>query len=271
MALTNVIGAGYFILMVVTNFILSMYVVLPAVFSHNPSLVLFHKRMIYFFLLNVLGNYTLGWLSSSSVRNLKVEKKSKVDFPKTCKKCEERIPNRCHHCPLCNTCVLKRDHHCFFMCTCIGHYNQKYFIMFCFYQFIAGIYAGVLNIAYLRFKYGVVFYGPQTFITLLPTSLHEWWFKGDVYSSQLFLVAVFYGTMLAGFSAGGFFYWQMVLVYFGQTTHEQRCGIDDYSNTLWCNFKDVFGKWWFISLIIPLPLPPSGNGIYRKVIHSKKK
>ena len=267
MAAGNVIASSYFFLMVFCNSYLSLYLILPQVYSNNPGTILFHRRIIYFFAVNVVGNYFLGYRTDSSIKMLKVpysQRSAKNGFSWTCKKCEVKVPNRCHHCPLCSTCILKRDHHCFFMCTCIGYYNQKYFIMYCFYQFISGLYAAVLILIYMKFLYNVQFTGMTSFITLLPMTFYDWWFEQTVESFHMVLMAIFYGSLVAGFAAGGFFYWQIALIIFGQTTHESKHGIEDYSTSVWEHFKDVFGRWWFVSLFLPLPLPPSGNGVYVK-------
>lgn len=50
-----------------------------------------------------------------------------------CKKCRGSKPYRAHHCSTCNRCVQRMDHHCPWINNCVGAYNQKFFVLFCFY------------------------------------------------------------------------------------------------------------------------------------------
>lgn len=55
-----------------------------------------------------------------------------------CVKCYcAKIP-RSHHCSVCNRCIRKMDHHCPWINNCIGHFNQKYFLLFNFYIALLG-------------------------------------------------------------------------------------------------------------------------------------
>ncbi|XP_013395643.1 palmitoyltransferase PFA3-like [Lingula anatina] len=179
-----------------------------------------------------------------------------------CDSCNALAPKRSHHCLLCNECILKRDHHCFFMCTCIGFYNQKYFILWCFYMFIGSFYSLVIIAMYLK-KYFNISFGMFSLLTLLPNTLYGWWFESSVIPYQLLIVGVFYACLTCGLAAAGFFYWQLYIVLQGQTTYEAWKGILTYSNSeMLCNFKDVFGPFWYISIFLPLPLPQKGLGVY---------
>lgn len=50
-----------------------------------------------------------------------------------CKRCIAPKPPRTHHCIVCNRCILKMDHHCPWLNNCVGHFNHRYFFMFCLY------------------------------------------------------------------------------------------------------------------------------------------
>ncbi|XP_038070729.1 palmitoyltransferase ZDHHC16-like isoform X2 [Patiria miniata] len=57
-----------------------------------------------------------------------------------CKKCIAPKPPRTHHCSICNKCILRMDHHCPWINNCVGHYNYRYFILFCIYMWTGTLY-----------------------------------------------------------------------------------------------------------------------------------
>ena len=72
---------------------------------------------------------------------------------KRCKDCFVLTPPRGKHCPLCKHCVLKRDHHCYFVGHCIGFHNQRFFVCFCLYGGLGGLYSLWLTSHYLHTHY----------------------------------------------------------------------------------------------------------------------
>ena len=162
----------------------------------------------------------------------------------TCVTCHRTKAARTHHCWLCNVCVVKRDHHCFFMGTCIGQQNQKYFIVYCFYQFIAGLYYVVLSALYLFKRFGFRFtfvkFVSLPFIIIYQTILNPG--STDMYFSVC--VGVMYGTLVAMLVGVCFFVWQMFLVVEGLTSFEARHtgepAVDNENMTVAENIYDVF-------------------------------
>ena len=70
-----------------------------------------------------------------------------------CKDCFALTPPRGKHCPLCKHCVLKRDHHCYFVGHCIGFHNQRFFVCFCLYGGLGGLYSMWMTSHYLQIHY----------------------------------------------------------------------------------------------------------------------
>ncbi|KAI3644854.1 hypothetical protein MP228_011018 [Amoeboaphelidium protococcarum] len=63
-----------------------------------------------------------------------------------CKKCHVWKPDRCHHDSMSQRCVLKFDHFCPWINNCVGHYTQKYFVLFLFYVVVFSLYTGLTTL-----------------------------------------------------------------------------------------------------------------------------
>lgn len=50
-----------------------------------------------------------------------------------CKTCQQYKPYEAHHCSTCHRCIIRMDHHCPWVNNCVAMFNQKYFVLFCFY------------------------------------------------------------------------------------------------------------------------------------------
>merc|ERR1712228_900323 len=50
-----------------------------------------------------------------------------------CKHCKQYKPREAHHCSTCHRCIIRMDHHCPWVNNCVAMFNQKYFVLFCFY------------------------------------------------------------------------------------------------------------------------------------------
>lgn len=60
-----------------------------------------------------------------------------------CKKCIGPKPLRTHHCSVCRTCILKMDHHCPWINNCVGHFNHRYFVLFCIFMWTGTVYVTI--------------------------------------------------------------------------------------------------------------------------------
>ena len=143
--------------------------------------------------------------------------------------------------------------------TCVGFYNQRYFVVFCFYCTIASMYGLYVNFYYLMIVYSYTESSLWNFCP--PVTLVRWLF-GLVSSDMLYHVALTYLCAITAMGVGGIFVSQFVLVVLGCTTYEfwrmerifRRCSVS--------HFKSVFGHLWWLNFIVPLPcLQQPGNGI----------
>lgn len=140
----------------------------------------------------------------------------------TCEECGRLKPPRTHHCWLCGVCISKRDHHCFFMATCIGLRNQQYFLIYCFYQFIAGFYFILIMALYLlkKFNYRI---NVARFVTLPLVTIFKAISEPDNVDVDFSIcVGLMYGTLVAMLVGGCFFVWEIYLIATGLTNYEAR-------------------------------------------------
>lgn len=170
-------------------------------------------------MVNVGGNFYYTMTTSSYQDDYGNASDSTSSY---CKMCKRGKAPRVHHCKLCDTCVLKRDHHCFFMGICVGLHNQKYFIVYCFYQFLAAFYFVVWSSIFLARFYGIKF-SLIIFATLPLRVVYQAAQKPDMVPILYAVsVALMYATIIAMLVGLGFFLWQMIVVTQGLTTHEYQ-------------------------------------------------
>lgn len=259
MALGSIFCMLYFLVVTFTVTALAWFEILPNLYPHKPDSITSHKIVISFVFMNAMGNCVLILGTDTSIHRLSKELKKKVlktkEF-KNCAACHEAVPARTHHCYLCEACVLKRDHHCFFMTVCIGYFNHRYFVMFCFYMMVGTFYGMFLIVMYLKLLFNTTFYGPQTFITIIYDLVYGVLTEHYPNEKFLFLVILMYCSLTAGMIAASLWFWHLLLVISGQTTHEARRGIARHTGkSYYRNFVDIFGKYWILSVFVPAPLP----------------
>ncbi|XP_074649212.1 palmitoyltransferase ZDHHC22-like [Tubulanus polymorphus] len=245
----------------------SVYVVLfdviPTLASTNPTMAARHFMISFFFLFEMLGNLVLVISADNAVRSIEITASTrKLKGKRKCEICIQPMPRRSHHCRLCGACILKRDHHCHFLVTCIGYKNQKYFVMFCLYLGFGAIYSAVLILLHLRVKYSVIFRDISSFLTVLPRAIYDYYIAHSIANEKLYLLILMYAALLTGLLIIGLFVWQMILVSRGQTSFEFAYDRHNFRKRMMWNFLDVFGPYWFVTIILPFPLPQYSLGTY---------
>ena len=112
-------------------------------------------------------------------------------------------------------------------------------------------------------------------------------------TGQLGLTALVAGNFVGAMCALGFLFWQLALVFTGTTSHELKHGLPAYQvcknraikatgknstntkdvscNGIWTNFRDIFGPYWYITVIFPIPLPQDGHGLYKQIFPLQNK
>ncbi|KAL4218227.1 hypothetical protein ACF0H5_022963 [Mactra antiquata] len=169
-----------------------------------------------------------------------------------CTSCDLKVPPRARHCAICQCCVLKKDHHCFFTGCCIGFYNQRYFMTFCLLGMVGGSW-GIYNLGtYLSTHYGaflslqiVKYFLPVTFFMCL---------LGYTSVFEALLVMLFYLHFTSTLTSYYYFGWEMFIIYRGQTSYECMKGLKLYCDNFWMNMRSVFGPYWLIGFVLPVPI-----------------
>ncbi|XP_059149714.1 probable palmitoyltransferase ZDHHC24 [Physella acuta] len=179
-----------------------------------------------------------NWILShfSSLHYVKRETKDKyysnaTETPpgwKPCIICMLDAPPRSHHCTLCNHCILKRDHHCFFTGSCVGYHNQRYFVVFCFYNCLALAYGSCLQLILLNEEIPIL--SEAAIFYLPPVALWQL-FTG---TTTVMHVAILFHMIIAIFCfvvSFLFLAWQLLIICQGQTSYEAWKQISVYQKT----------------------------------------
>lgn len=176
-----------------------------------------------------------------------------------CRDCSMTVPPRAKHCPLCRHCILKRDHHCFFLGCCVGFHNQRFFIAFCLYAGIGGIFSSIATLLYLGQHFEVTgTWG--CFVYVLPFALFVW-VRGQTSGLMVAMVIFLYWSILTSLYCCYYFIIQIFLVCRGQTQYECLKEVRTYQGSVVRNIQSVFGRYWLLGFIMPSPfLGYQGDG-----------
>lgn len=253
--------AFLFVIVAVNSILIfELFVVLPFLYKDfvGFSLVYYlHICAAIFLYFNTMGNMMMVILTETGTRGLLLPSVLKPGW-RFCSVCECNAPPRSYHCQTCGTCVLRRDHHCIFTGCCIGHTNQRYFILFLLYLWIAALYANIMNVEFVHHLLGE-FSLKSLFILILP--LLAWIFQlvDTITMMMAFLLSLCFIVFLLMSALLGY---HLINITHGQLVFEKTHKIKDYDLGLLENVKLVFGDNWAVCWIFPLiPSPLKGNGL----------
>lgn len=126
------------LVVVMTTSVVTIFYVclLPHVYSASLGWTVFHLIFGHWLLVNIVFHYTMGVFTHPGTPPAQ----NVPEIVSICKKCVSPKPPRTHHCTVCGKCILKMDHHCPWLNNCVGHFNHRYFFMFCVYMWIGTVY-----------------------------------------------------------------------------------------------------------------------------------
>ncbi|XP_014218189.1 probable palmitoyltransferase ZDHHC24 [Copidosoma floridanum] len=248
-ALPDALSVGFLLVVVPLIYWFELWVVLPALYQPGSLLYVFHFTLGSFLMFNIVGNFTYAVLCDTSARRVFVHasRASPDDGWRFCAECECLAPPRSWHCNTCGACILKRDHHCLFTGCCVGHSNQRYFLMFLVYMFLATLYAFVYNSQFIWSR--IEFEFPMTLVKLVfPVAIFVFGFDGSI--NQLYLM-LYIVTVVGMLFTGVLCLYQFDLVFKGCTAHEKNKKNYVYSLGWRQNIREVFGNRWYLVWLLP--------------------
>ena len=268
---THSLGLGYVFVMVAVVTWLEIFLVIPSLFTNST----WYAALFIFGMINIVGNYYYLIRTDTSCEDVRGLNEGKDGFF-YCQSCERNSPPRSHHCSFCNKCVLRRDHHCVFTTTCVGHANIRFFVTFNFFVFVTSAFVVALNLVYLHYDIGPLLpLNAETICKVIPLlALFKLW-SGGVSLFNFFVVIVSWLCFMQFFGCSGCFFFQMKLIFSGQTTYEWRHGIFLYDRGWRRNFLDVCGSRWFFWWLFPVfhlqPLASTGDIYCTKYVSKTSK
>lgn len=244
-------GLGYVIIMILLLLWLEFFEVIPLLFRHSKHLFVINLLVFFYIMINVTGNYYYLVTTDTSYKKIEAFSEER-DGDFYCQSCEQNSPPRSHHCSFCDRCVMRRDHHCFFAASCIGHANARFFVVFNFFVFVGSAYVVVINLFYLHHNIGPLI--PLSFEAICKVipflTVFKLW-TGSVTLFYFLVVTVTWLCLIQVIGCSACFFFQMTLIFSGQTTYEWRHNIVIYDQGWKKNFQDICGRLWFLWWLFP--------------------
>ena len=278
---TKSLGPIFVVLVIFTLFIyVSIAWIVGFPFWYERSLIILILGIIIgnWILVNVSFNYYMALTTSPGSPPERSMIHSAVSI---CKKCISPKPARAHHCSVCNRCILKMDHHCPWLNSCVGHFNHRYFFLFCAYVWLGTVFVGLFGIyiAWEEYLGENKYYKDETSpsnstLEFDEATVRTWW-QSFRHGCIVFELLASAGIFMA---IGALTSWHIKLITDGETCVEtyinqkERKRLNqlgyEFSNPYdlgpmdnWRNFLGFnHGRTW-THVLLPSVCPPQGDGI----------
>ncbi|XP_022094670.1 palmitoyltransferase ZDHHC22-like [Acanthaster planci] len=259
----NIAGVVYFWVVSCTALYVNLFCVLPVLLADDDFWLRFHWWLFSLAAFNMYLNYFIC-LRKNSVYTAAGTRTGEGDELTAkgwdhCVPCQQYIPPRAHHCPICKRCILKRDRHCYFLGVCVGHFNQRYFLVFLLYATIAALHAALSFLAYLNTNLApFLSAGAYNYLYPIGTAM---WILGYIPTYLYGTLTLAYICLMLGIGCCGLFYFHFRRALSGQTSHEYANRITTYNRGSQRNLEEVFGRYWWLAFVLPIPLKQTSDGI----------
>ncbi|KAJ8922359.1 hypothetical protein NQ315_004302 [Exocentrus adspersus] len=235
---------GFVLVIIPLIYYFELFIVLPRYYRQWSFTYDFHFMTGTFILFNLCANYVAIVMCDTSIKGRILRSGELLPNWRFCSACETVAPPRSWHCKICKTCILKRDHHCMFTSCCIGHENQRYFLVFVFYMFVATMYASYYNIHFVR---DYLTFGSWTsiFKVIFPLAmLFMEWTESQLY---VFFVII---VLAGGAFTGGLLWFHSDLMLKGLVSHDKDKK-SKFDNGIRANIEVVLGEKWYLVWLWP--------------------
>lgn len=230
-------------LIIPTIYWFELFKVVPTFYETDSWMYMFQCTLGTFLMFNIASNFVAIIVCDTSIRG-KLLPSTLGPHWRFCPTCECTAPPRSWHCNTCDTCILKRDHHCIFTGSCVGHYNQRYFIVFLFYTAISTAYATIFNIFYIRNN--MIFDPASVFRLMFPLAM----IFVDMSEIQVHLMLCVV-VVIGGVFTGVLLYYHVDLMLMGAITYEKNKNIRIYDIGKKPNIVEVLGERWYLVWLSP--------------------
>lgn len=244
-------------ILVPTVYTFALFFAIPQLaeeFEAGKAKICMHVFICTFFLVNVSGNMIMSILTDNSFTDSDLN----IEDWTICELCNMKRPARSWHCNICNKCILKRDHHCRFFSTCIGHYNQRYYLLFLAHLFLSMTYALYYNCYYFTPDSDLVsiFYT----LTRVTNPMMSFLFQEEWQFQDFSLIILVLNVVVIIWSFSLLFYHTRNMLRGGTYTECEKTGIL-YDMGWKQNSVEAFGQRWYLTILSPFissPLPSDG-------------